>query len=261
MIKDKDRFISHINDEHQIFNMRRVLDKVEIVLARHSIENTDFLDPYERRLSKSILSRFDDISYSEDGGLLNAERKIISIFPDYLAFEKIRAPIVPLSINGSVEGLKHKDFLGSLMGLGITREKVGDILLHEEEVQIIVEDSISDYIMFNLKKVGNKSVNVNLISREELKEGKKDFKKKGVIIPSLRLDAVISKTFNLSRKDSLNLINSGKIKVNWEPINKPFLEINEGDLISVKGYGRFILSNVLGKTRKERIKANITIFK
>ena len=65
--------------------MRKLLDKIEIVIDKHSIQSTDFLDPYSRRLSKSILNRFDNISYSEDGGLINAERKIISIYPLTLA--------------------------------------------------------------------------------------------------------------------------------------------------------------------------------
>ncbi|MBU5293369.1 YlmH/Sll1252 family protein [Anaerosalibacter bizertensis] len=261
MIKDKEKYVSHINDKDQILNMRKLLDKIEIVIDKHSIQSTDFLDPYSRRLSKSILNRFDNISYSEDGGLINAERKIISIYPDYLSFEKIQAPIVPLSISGNIEGLTHKDFLGSLMGLGITREKVGDILLHEDDAQVMVDDSISDYIIFNLKKVGNKNVKVESICREEIKKGKEDYKEKYITIPSLRLDAIVSSTLNLSRNDSLNFIKHGKIKVNWEPISKPFFEVNEGDLVSVKGYGRFILSRVFGKTKRNRVKASITIFK
>lgn len=261
MIKDKEKYVAHIKDKEQILNMRKVLDKIEIVLTHHSIQATDFLNPYERRLSKSILNRFENISYSEDGGFLNAERKIISIYPDYLAFESIEAPIVPLSINGDIKGLSHKDFLGSLMGLGITREKIGDILIHEENSQVIVEDLISDYIIFNLEKVGNKNVKIKKIKKNELKEGKKDYKEKNITMPSLRLDVVMSNALKLSRNDSMNIIKSGRVKVNWEPISKPFFEVNSGDLISVKKYGRFILSDVLGKTKKGRIKAKITIYK
>lgn len=261
MIKDKEKYVFHINDKSQMLNMRKLLDKIEIVIDNHSIQNTDFLNPYERRLSKSILNRFDNISYSEDGGLLSAERKIISIYPDYLSFKEIHAPIVALSIGGSIKGLTHKDFLGSLMGLGITREKIGDILLHEESVQVIVDNSISNYIISNLKKVGNRNVKVELICREEIKKGKEDYKEKYITIPSLRLDAIVSSVLNLSRNDSLNFIKHGKVKVNWEPILKPFFELSEGDLISVRGYGRFILSSVFGKTKKNRLKASITIFK
>src|SRR5690606_41281402 len=99
------------------------------------------------------------------------------------------------------------------------------------------------------------------ICREEIKKGKEDYKEKYITIPSLRLDAIVSSTLNLSRNDSLNFIKHGKIKVNWEPISKPFFEVNEGDLVSVKGYGRFILSRVFGKTKRNRVKASITIFK
>ena len=80
---DKDKFISHIVDNEQIMNMRRILDKIEIVLNSHRIQSTDFLDPYERKLAKSILNRFPEIDYCEIGGLDEGERKVILIYPDY----------------------------------------------------------------------------------------------------------------------------------------------------------------------------------
>jgi len=261
MINNKEQYISHIKDKDEIMNMRRVLDKIEIVEDRHIVQATDFLDPYEVRLAKSILNRFEHISYIEDGGLSNAERKILVIYPNYMEFDLKESPIAPLSISGNIEGLRHKDFLGSLLGLGIMRGKIGDILIHEDNVQIIVSSDISDYILFNLRKVGNNNINIEYINRDTLKEGIETYKELIVNVSSLRLDATISSSFNLSRNDSLNIIKNGKVKVNWEPIKKPFFELKEGDIVSVRGYGRFVLYSIFGTTKKDRLKVGIRIFK
>lgn len=81
---ERDDYLHHINDKDKIVSMRRIIDKLEIVIRNHVNEDSDFLDPYERSLAKSILNRFDQIDYMESGGLEGAERKIITIFPSYL---------------------------------------------------------------------------------------------------------------------------------------------------------------------------------
>ena len=81
---DKEVYTSHIKDGEKIIKMRRILDKIDIVINRHLTQTTDFLDPYEVRLGESILNRFADINYIQYGGYSNSERKIIIIFPNYL---------------------------------------------------------------------------------------------------------------------------------------------------------------------------------
>ena len=137
MFNDKEKYISHINDPAQILNMRKIIDKIEIVYNTHKIQNTNFLNPYECQLAKSILNRFDKVSYVEDGGFTEAERKIINIFPEYQSFDLDESPITPFAITGNINGLKHSDFLGAILNLGIRREKVGDILIHEDSVHEI----------------------------------------------------------------------------------------------------------------------------
>lgn len=257
MFKDKEKYISHINDSTQILNMRKIIDKIEIVYNTHQVQCTNFLNPYECKLAKSILNRFNQICYIEDGGFINAERKIIILFPDYYYFDLKESPITPLAIDGNLDGLKHSDFLGAILNLGIIREKVGDILIHEDSVHVITDNDVSDFISMNLNKVGNKKIIVKHINREGIREGKVDFKEVSSTLTSLRLDNIISKAYNISRNDSINIIKNRGVKVNWEPIEKPHFLINEGDLISVRGYGRFILKSILYKTRKDKLKVLI----
>lgn len=258
---DKESYIAHIEDREQIINMRQVLDKVEIVLKNHSIQHTDFLDPYERRLARSILNGFTEISYRELGGVSQAERKIISIYPSYYYHDDIGIPITALKVKGISSKLSHRDFLGSILGLGINRDKIGDILIHENYAQIIVKSEISSFILISLKKVGNVNVSTEEIRLEDLRLGKIDYKEIFAIISSLRLDTLVSGAWHLSRNDSKKLIESGKTKLNWEPIEKVSKDIEEGDLISAKGYGRFILDSIECTTRKGNIKVKLRLLK
>lgn len=256
---DKEKYLEHIKDKNQILNMRKVMDKIEIALNKSIVQVTDFLDPYERRLSKSILNRFMDIEYEEVGGIDEAERKIIIIYPHYIQIEELDCYIAAISIESKDEILSHRDFLGGILNLGINRSKIGDILIHEGSAQAIVKKEIADYILTNLTRIGKEKVNVREIPISHLQPGHVEYLIKKTTLSSLRLDVLISGTLNLSRNDSQKLISSERVKVNWEPIDKIWKDIKEGDIISVKGYGRFILNSIEGTSKKGRIKVELKL--
>lgn len=258
---NKEKLLNHITDEDQIFNMRRVLDQIEIVLNKHTVGITDFMDPYERRLAKSLLNRFTDISYKELGGIDEGERKVILIYPEYFQYQNMDTPICSLKIEGNIATLSHRDFLGAILNLGINREKIGDILIHEDNVQVVVKSEISDFILISLTRIGKERVKVKEIPLNELKPGNIEYKNILATVHSLRLDALISNAWKLSRKDSQQLIESKKVKVNWEPIERVSKDIGEGDIISAKGYGRFILNSIKGISKKGRIRVELRLLK
>ncbi len=258
MFIDVENSLSHIRDSDKKLKIRRIIDKIQMVSRNHVKESTDFLDPYERDLAHSILNKFSELMYTENGGFKEAERKIITIFPDYIE-NIIDDDIEVLRVKVDIKNLSHKDFLGALMNLGIIRNKVGDILLYDNYADIICKKEIADFIIFNLEKVGNKNVKVEKSSIDELASTPLEFKEIFKIISSLRLDSYISACYNLSRSNSIKMIQSGKVKVNWKEIEKGSTELNEGDMISVKGYGRSILYSTGGLTKKENIKAIIRI--
>lgn len=258
---DKDKYIAHINNRKQIINMKRVLDKIEIVLNRHTIECTDFLDPYERKLARSILNQFMEICYKESGGLDDSERQIIVIYPDYYQYNDIDMPIDFLMIELDIDNLSHRDFLGSILNLGINRDKIGDILIHETYAQIAVKNEISNFIRMNLERVGNKRVKIKEIELTDLHQGKINYKEILTTISSLRLDVLISEAFKISRNNSQKIIGAERVKVNWEPIDKVFKELEEGDLVSAKGYGRFILYSIEGTSKKGKPRIKLRLLK
>ncbi len=256
---DREFYTSHIDDGEKLSKMRRLIDKMQIVLDNHSIEATDFLDPYERYLGKSILNRFDEIEYLECGGYEDAERKIIVIYQSYMRKEDIPIRLSLLKIDGDLDNMSHRDYLGAILNLGIERNKVGDILVNSDCGFVIVKDSMADFIKYNLKKIGKKNIHVNSVGWGDIVIPETQYREIKEFISSLRLDTVISAAYNLSRKDSMDIVKSGDVKVNWNWTDKPSLELEVGDTISVRGYGRFILYDIEGMSKKGKLRCIIRI--
>lgn len=256
---DREKYMSHIHDMDQIADMRRLLDKIEIVIRDHNLDSTDFLNPYTRQLARSILNRFPEISYKEIGGLKDAERQAILIYPDYHYLTEEDYTLSAIRLRGEMEDLSHRDFLGAVLNLGITRDKVGDILVHDEYADVIIKDEIKDFMLVNLDRIGKNIFEASLISFDELIVVDDEFKEINQTLSSARLDVYLSAAYNLSRRVSQGLIESGKVKVNWEPVDKPSLEIEEGDMVSTRGYGRSRLYSIDGLSRKDRLKVRIRI--
>lgn len=256
---NREKYTSHIRDEDRLIEMRRVLDKVEIVMKNHSLESTDFLDPYSVRLASGILNSFYDIKYLISGGYQGAERAIIHILPDYIDLDGVQLDIEALEIETNMASLNHRDFLGGILGLGINRSKLGDILIYEKSCIIVVKKEISDFIVYNLEKISNKNVSIKRVGLDSILEVEENYRETKMTLSSLRLDVFISGVYNLSRQNSENLIKSGKVKVNWEPTDKISKELEEGDMVSIKGFGRSYLYSLEGMSKKGKVKSVVRI--
>lgn len=245
-----DKYTSHIKDPEKSIKMRRILDKVKIVKRNHSVETTDFLDPFERSLAKSILNRFNDINYAEYGGFEESERKVIAIFPDYYYEDSLDYSISILKVTEISQALNHRDYLGAILRLGIIRDKIGDILAYEDHGFVILKSEIKDFILFNLEKIGNENIKIKEFPINDLIYKEAKFKETREFVSSLRLDLVISSVLKISRSESSKIINSNKVKINWESISKASKELDIGDVVSVKGFGRFIVYSLQGHSKK-----------
>ncbi len=263
MTIDKIALIEHIKDKSQLLIIRKVLDKLERVVENYSIEYTDFLDPYQRRLCYTFINRFQEVSFFEDGGLENSERKSIIIYPSYMEKSDVISPIQALRIDGSFKfrELTHRDYLGAIMSLGIKREKIGDVLIHKDYGNIITFMEIADYIKYNLEMINREPVSITEIETFELIEVEEEFVEKSLTLSSFRLDVFVSSICNLSREKSSSLIKNGYVKVNWQIIDSVSKEVHEDDMISIRGFGRTKLSLILGKTKKDRNKVVVKIIK
>ena len=167
---DKLKLTNHIKDIDLKNKMFQIIDKANSSMKNYDVKNSDFLNPYEVKNAIDILNSNKDIKYSVDGGYDEAERSMIFIYPFYMEYEDIENTLRFIQIEGNFKfkSISHKDYLGSLMNLGIKREKVGDIIIHENFCQVIVSSDICDFISMNLEKVSRNNVKVKEISKEEI---------------------------------------------------------------------------------------------
>lgn len=240
--------INHITRLEEKTTIRKVIDKIESVMKSHIAQSTDFLNPHEINLSISILNRFkDDISYEVHGGYDDSESSIIYIFPSY-KYENDADDIVLFKFESN-EKIKHGDVLGSILGLSIDRQKIGDILIGEKYTYFFVKREIANFIEINLTKISKYNI---ILSREDKITDlpKKEYDYKKIIVSSFRLDNLISKVFNLSRSKVKKMIDVGLVKVNFAKEIRSHFELESGDLVSLRKYGRFRIFDVEGSTKK-----------
>ncbi|KAH9617344.1 hypothetical protein KSS87_013895 [Heliosperma pusillum] len=139
----------------------------------------------------------------------------------------------------------HGDFLGSILGTGIAREKLGDIILQGEKgAQILIVPELVDYIISSLTKVGNVPVSCTMVPLEALEYEPPRLKTVKTVESSLRVDAIASAGFKISRSKFSELISKGDVRINWSTVTKNGATLKTGDLVSVSGQGRLKIGEI-----------------
>ena len=253
---DKIKLTSHIKDIELKNKMFKIIDKANGCLKNYDVRYSEFLNPFEIENAKAILNSTSDLKYTVDGGYKESERKVVFIYPFYMEYEDIDETLRFIQIEGNFKfkSISHKDYLGSLLSLGIKREKIGDIIIHENFCQVIVSNDICDFILMNLEKVSNNNVKLKEISREDIIYSPPKCKDVSFTVTSSRIDCVISGLYNISRQESSKLINNEKVQVNYEKITSASKEIKSESLISVRGKGRAQIISIGDLTKKNKIK-------
>ena len=157
--------------------------------------------------------------------------------------------------------LTHRDVLGSLMGLGVTRESVGDILVAEQSVDVLVTEPVRRFLLDSWDSAGRVRLKVQPIVPTELQVPEEKVKLLRDTVSSLRLDAVCSTGFRMARGKAAALIESGRVQLNWRECTKPDKAVSAGDTVSARGFGKFELAEVGSLTRKGRIPIVVKCYK
>lgn len=188
------------------------------------------------------------------GGCDDCERQVLGIFPEWEEADEKVFPISVLKIEGGYNRkLTHRDYLGTLMSLGIERKKTGDILTEDKCAYVFIYADVAEYVERNISKIGNQGVKTSLVKLENFEPPNRQMQITETVCASLRLDAVVGACANVSRQESAKLISGGGVKLNSRETLEVAKTVKVGDLISIRGYGRFILSDTGGETRKGRI--------
>lgn len=196
------------------------------------------------------------------GGYDDARRKIFAAFPDWQEPEYTDYPISILSVEKKYKKeLSHRDYLGTHLSLGIERDTVGDILVHDGGAYIFVLDSVCDTILFGINKISNCGVHIRRVELSEVEIPAQKYDDLPCIAASMRLDAIISGTIKLSRQKTAELIRSGAVLVNHIPTDDISKSVAEGDTLSIRGFGRYIIYSVNGRTGSGRLHVHIKKFR
>lgn len=251
----------------------RFVDKRNEADKNSMITYTNFLSVDEKDDIVSLL-KIDKLPVKTYfyGGFLDAERTVAVFIPDFYQIEsEIFGYFIEYPDDNPICAVRadkdrftdvsHRDYLGALMGLGLKREMIGDILTDDGGAFIVCLKSVAGYICENLKKSGRATLTCYSVDVSQISLSDNKYLLKNHSVSSLRLDNLLSAGFNLSRTKCTEVVRSGIVYVNSVKAFKPDALVKQGDKIVIRGKGKIILSEIIGESRKGRININIKHFK
>ena len=218
---------------------------------------SDFLNPdAQQRLM--ALARREGLESCAFGGSEDPERAVVALYQPGCDPEDSPIDILCLSWDGRYAAPQHRDVLGAYLALGLDRETLGDIRLEGDSAYLAVLPSVASYLASELTSVGRASVKITWHDgmMPEAEKGQRSV----VNVPSLRLDAVLAQCLHLARATAQTLIRGGAVRVNWQETDKTDLDVENGDVISVRGHGRVKVHAVQGESRKGRLFVEVETF-
>ncbi|MCQ2546222.1 MAG: YlmH/Sll1252 family protein [Clostridia bacterium] len=251
-------------------------DRADRASDRYMLVAGDFLDTHQRKVAEDFAkSRKLPVRLLFYGGYEDAERSMPVFLPDYIEMPEKGVPeevsdllrIVRVSVSKGGRQLSHRDYLGSLLALGLDREVTGDILVRKPDertgggADIIVQTEIADFIEMNYNKAGRTSLTVEVLPIDSLDTGSINIEQKQDTVASLRLDSICASAFGLSRAKAAEAIRRGIVSVNSVEATKIDMEIREKDKIVMRGKGKVTLDEIGGTSRKDRIRIKLNLYR
>ena len=241
----------------------RVIDQADRAINNWEVIVTDFLSPPVIAEVQSLFQNLTEIEALPWGGYPQAERKRIGLSRPDLPVDESQVELAALDIAGNFlfDPATHRDFLGSILGSGIVREKVGDIIvLGERGAQVIVVPEMVEFLSTSLVQVRSVAVKTQQIDFGELKIRPPKKKEMTTVEASMRLDAIASAGFGMSRSKMASAIAGKDVRVNWKEITQASHNVKAGDLIAMRGKGRLEVGEV-SITKKQRYRVNLVRYK
>ena len=242
-------------DPEERLLLAKLWDKINAGMRKNIPAHTNFLSPRELEMAKYLFGEPEGL-YAF-GGYGDAERKMLIFLPEYLEASALYdedSPCICLRATFyQGDSPNHRDFLGALMGAGISRESVGDICVDKGSCDFFVTQEIAPYILQNFTSAGRTKLHLEQIPLFDARIPDPEVKEIKDTLASLRLDSVISSGFRIGRSLAAQYVTAGKAAIDGLPCEKPDKPISEGMKISVRGLGKIKLQSVNGRTKKDRI--------
>lgn len=240
----------------------RLEDWLERAERTWQVVVSDFLSPPDALAVQAYCQRLSTVQSCLWGGYPQAERVRLAVAPAEISLAPTAVPLTLLGIAGNFlfDPASHRDFLGAILGTGIVREKVGDILvLGERGAQAIVVPELGEFLCSQLTQVRSVPVTVTPCDWSELRVPEPRTKNLTTVEASLRLDALGSAGFGLSRAKMVDWIKQGDVRVNWQTVTQPSYALKTGDMIVIRGKGRVVIGDIT-LTKKDRYRVDLSRF-
>lgn len=236
--------------------LARLWDKITAGMGKNILACSGFLSPREQEMAQFLFGNADGLTFY--GGFDAAQRKCLIYLPDYYHETPEDGPIVCLRATFYKDDHpSHRDFLGALMGFGIDRACVGDICVGDGYCDFFVLADIAPHLLRDFESAGRTRLKLSVLPLWEFTPPEEKTESFYDTLPSLRLDAVIAAGFRISRTRAGEFVQAGKAAIDGLPCEKPDKLVEEGACVSVRGLGKMKLAAIRGKTKKDRIGAEI----
>ena len=232
----------------------KLVDLAETVQKNQKFRASGFLDPFGQEIAETVAANYQGIRVDFEGGYQGAERaRAIFVHEDFPGTPAgFDIDCLEAKWNGQFARLSHRDVLGALMGLGIERDRLGDLLVTADAVKIICDIKMADYLLLNLTQIGAVSVSCERVGLDTIAPKEERCKEIRATVASLRVDSIAASGFGSSRSRAAADIAADKLKLNWQPVKNASQTVKEGDVLSMRGRGRLEVAEVRGQTKKGR---------
>lgn len=232
--------------------LRRVADLSARAAQRGVIAHTPFLTPAERELVRAGRAVRAPLFC---GGYDGAEREMAFFLPDWLADDAFvpEEYIAAIEVKTPFASPTHRDFLGSVLGLGVERDAVGDIVTSGEGAYLLLAAELADFVQGQLARVGRAGAQTRIVPLHDVPRPHYETREVSFTVMSARLDAVTAGLFGVSRAAAAQAVADGKVALNHAECLKPDAEVREGDVIALRGKGKARVTQLGGMSRKGRL--------
>ncbi|MFK8242300.1 MULTISPECIES: YlmH/Sll1252 family protein [unclassified Facklamia] len=250
----------HYGKEEKSF-IDQVFGWMQQVENRYVPYLSGFLTPREAMITEQLVATNDDLSVSFNGGYENAERKRALIVPSYYepSFADYNLCLLEVKFPVKFAEITHGRILGTVLSTGIDRQRIGDIMTDGTYWQLILDDTISEFIKTNVTKIGNVGVHLENIEIDSLLTSNEQWEITTIISSSMRLDALLSKVYNISRQRAKEAVAAGYVKMNFAEMSRGDIEVKLNDIVSLRKYGRFWVKSVDGVTKKDNYRLTVHV--
>ncbi len=233
--------------------LSRIEDTVRLCEKRNYPHFLGFLDQGEQAIAQDYLHRQTDAKWLFYGGYQDAERCFLGVFPSYMETDISLFPLQSVAFHYRKErSLTHRDVLGTLMSQGLRRDAVGDILCGDGYAVVYLKEDVVSYVSEQVDKIGGEGIRVERNYFGVLPKNHR-YAPLSDTIASARLDAVVKVLIHSSREQAASLIRAQQVSVDHRPVLSLSATVNEGSVISVRGYGRFVIDQIGPESKKGRL--------